>query len=46
MNYMARVWSLEVTTENGAEYLQARLAAGEVVKIRLDMIRNFPTPMK
>lgn len=46
MNYMARVWPLEVTTENGAEYLQARLAAGEAVKIRLDMIRNFPTPMK
>jgi hypothetical protein len=46
MNYMERVWPLEVTTENGAEYLQARTAAGEPVTIRLDMIRNFPTPMK
>ena len=46
MNYMERVWPLEVTTENGAEYLQARTGSGEPVSIRLDLIRNFPTPMK
>ena len=46
MNYMERIWPLEVIIEEAAEYLQARTAAGEAVKIRLDMIRNFPTPMK
>lgn len=46
MNYMERVWPLEVIMEEAAEYLQARTVAGEAVKIRLDLIRNFPTPMK
>lgn len=46
MNYMERVWPLAVIIEEAAEYLQARTAAGEAVKIRLDLIRNFPTPMK
>lgn len=46
LNYMERVWPLAVIIEETAEYLQARTAAGEAVKIRLDLIRNFPTPMK
>lgn len=46
MNYMERIWPLEVIIEEAAEYLQARTVAGEAVKIRLDLIRNFPTPMK
>ena len=46
MNYMERIWPLEVIIEEAAEYLQARTVAGEAVKIRLDLIRNFPTPLK
>ena len=46
MNYMERIWPLEVIIEEAAEYLQARTVAGEAVKIRLDLIHNFPTPMK
>ncbi|WP_413438445.1 hypothetical protein ACFDAU_02215 [Sulfuriferula sp. GW1] len=45
-SYMARVWPQDVTEENGAEWLVARNEAGEAVRIRLDLIRNFPTPVK
>ena len=45
-SYMARVWPQDVSEENGAEWLMARSETGEVVRIRLDLIRNFPTPVK
>ena len=46
LNYMARVWPLEVVEQQQAEYLLARNESGEIVTIRLDLIRNFPTPTK
>lgn len=46
LNYMATVWPLEVVSEDQAEYLLARNAAAETIRIRLDLIRNFPTPVK
>ena len=46
MNYMATVWPLEIIEQNTAEYLSARNQAGEILHIRLDLIRNFPTPVK
>lgn len=45
-SYLARVWPQTIVQADGAEWLQARDAAGEPVSIRLDMIRNFPTPVK
>ena len=46
LSYMARIWPLEVVEQDQAEYLLARNESGESLKIRLDMIRNFPTPVK
>ena len=45
-SYMMRVWPLDVIEENGAEWLMAHNETDEVVRIRLDLIRNFPTPVK
>lgn len=46
LNYMARIWPLEVVDMDQAEFLLARNEAGERIRIRLDLIRNFPTPVK
>ncbi|MDR3391095.1 MAG: hypothetical protein P4L77_05110 [Sulfuriferula sp.] len=46
MNYMARIWPLEIVEQEHGEFLLARNEAGEQVSIRLDQIRNFPTPVK
>lgn len=46
MNYMVTVWPLEIIEQNMAEYLLARNQDGEILHIRLDLIRNFPTPVK
>lgn len=46
LNYMSRILPLEVVEQEQAEFLLARTDAGEEVSIRLDMIRNFPTPVK
>ena len=46
MNYMTRIWPLEVVAQDEAEFLLARNESGETVKIRLDLIRNFPRPVK
>ncbi|NOT16962.1 MAG: hypothetical protein HOP20_02695 [Sulfuriferula sp.] len=46
MHYIAQLLPLDTLLENGAEYLLARNEQGEILKIRYDLIRNFPTPVK
>lgn len=45
-SYLARVWPQDIVETDGAEWLQAHDATGERVTIRLDLIRNFPIPVK
>lgn len=45
-SWLARVWPQDVVERDAAEWLQARNEEGALVEIRLDMIRNFPTPLK
>ena len=44
--FLARVEPRAVIEENGALYLLGQTAQGEDVRIRLDLIRNLPTPVK
>ncbi len=44
--WLARLWPRELVQEDGADYLLAQNEAGTPVKIRLDLIQNFPTPIK
>lgn len=46
LSYMARVLPRELMEENGMDYLLGENAEGEAVKIRLDLIRNMPRPVK
>ncbi|MEW6613225.1 MAG: hypothetical protein ACOY5C_07705 [Pseudomonadota bacterium] len=47
MNYLQRVQLLELTSSEAGEYLEARvLSTGEVLRIRLDLIKNLPMPVK
>jgi hypothetical protein len=46
MHYIAQLLPLDTLIVNGAEYLLARNEQGETLKIRYDLIRNFPTPVK
>lgn len=44
--YMSRVDPLEVIDVEGRHYLRARNDEGAEIRIRLDLIRNLPTPVK
>jgi hypothetical protein len=44
--WMGRVTPLEVIELEGRRYLKANNEQGETVTIRLDLIRNLPTPVK
>ncbi|APZ42711.1 hypothetical protein [Acidihalobacter ferrooxydans] len=44
--YMARVEPREVVEQDGRVYLLARDAQGAELRIRLDLIRNLPMPVK
>jgi len=44
--YVGRVYPEELVERDGVDYLCARNEEGEPVQIRLDLIRNLPTPMK
>ncbi len=46
MHYITQLLPVDTVTENAAEYLIARNEQGETLKIRLDLIHNFPTPVK
>ena len=46
MHYITDLLPLDTVSENNAEYLIARNEQGETLKIRLDLIQNFPTPVK
>lgn len=46
MSYMGRLYPQELIEENGADYVVAKNDRNELVKIRLDLIRNMPSPMK
>lgn len=44
--HMSKVTPLEVIDREGRLYLKARTDERETVRIRLDLIRNLPTPTK
>lgn len=44
--YVSRVEPLAVVEDGGLPYLKARNDEGTEVRIRLDLIRNLPTPVK
>jgi hypothetical protein len=44
--FMAKVIPLEVHEEEGKRWLRARADTGDEIEIRLDLIRNLPTPVK
>jgi predicted DNA-binding transcriptional regulator YafY len=44
--WMGRVRPLEVIQHDGRLYLEADNEQGERIRIRLDLIRNLPTPVK
>jgi len=44
--YLARVTPLGIEEQAEQSYLTAATDEGEQVRIRLDLIRNLPTPMK
>lgn len=44
--FVGRVHADGVVEEDGMEYLVGRNERGETVRIRLDLIRNMPTPVK
>lgn len=44
--FVARVLPQEVLERDGRGYLRAVSAEGEEVLMRLDLIRNLPTPVK
>lgn len=44
--YMARIEPREVVVEDGRAYLLAVDEDGAALRIRLDLIRNLPTPVK
>lgn len=46
MHYIAQILPIDTIAENDTEYLIAHNEQGEVLKIRLDLIHNFPTPVK
>ncbi|MFA5171513.1 MAG: hypothetical protein WC426_08090 [Sulfuriferula sp.] len=46
MHYIAQLLPIDTIEENDTEYLIAHNEQGEVLKIRLDLIHNFPTPVK
>ena len=46
MAYMGQLYPQELLEENGADYVLARNDRNELIKIRLDLIRNMPSPMK
>ena len=46
MHYITDLLPIDTVSENNAEYLIARNEQGETLKIRLDLIQNFHTPVK
>lgn len=46
MAYYGEVRLCELVERDGKDYLVAETLDGEVVYIRLDLIRNLPTPVK
>ncbi|MEJ2508559.1 MAG: hypothetical protein P8009_03595 [Gammaproteobacteria bacterium] len=46
MSYYVTVYPNDIVTEDEMDFLLATTNEGEDVKIRLDMIRNMPTPTK
>lgn len=46
LSYLVRVFPREIMAENGVDYLLAADEQGEVHKIRMDLIRNMPRPVK
>lgn len=46
MHYIAQLLPIDTIEENETEYLIAHNEQGETLKIRLDLIHNFPTPVK
>lgn len=44
--YMGRVQAREVLDEDNGSYLVALDDSGASVRIRIDLIRNLPTPVK
>jgi hypothetical protein len=44
--FVAKVSPLSVEDLDGARWLHANTEDGEAVRIRLDLIRNLPTPVK
>ncbi|TCV84683.1 hypothetical protein [Sulfurirhabdus autotrophica] len=46
MSYMGNVFPQDLLEEKGADYVLVKNQDGKMVKIRLDLIRNMPTPVK
>ena len=46
MSYMGQVYPQELIEENGADYVIVKNNQNELVRIRLDLICNMPSPMK
>ena len=46
MSYMGKLYPQALIEENGADYVIAINDRNEQVRIRLDLIRNMPSPMK
>ncbi|MEJ2059426.1 MAG: hypothetical protein P8Y64_02910 [Gammaproteobacteria bacterium] len=44
--WMARLRPTGIDEKDGAQYLEALNDQGETQRIRLDLIRNLPTPVK
>ncbi|HDP89026.1 MAG TPA: hypothetical protein ENN42_03590 [Thioalkalivibrio sp.] len=44
--FLGRIQPLEIIEREQRRYLRARNDTGEELQIRLDLIRNLPTPVK
>jgi hypothetical protein len=44
--FLGRIQPLEIIERERRRYLRARNDTGEELQIRLDLIRNLPTPVK
>lgn len=46
LSYLTRVFPHEIIAEDGADYLVASAGDAGEYKIRIDLIRNLPRPVK
>ena len=46
MSYYTTVFAIELAMDEGKDYLLARTAEGETARVRMDLIRNMPAPVK